>query len=1009
MNSRILDHPVAVTMLLLTISILGIVSLLRLPVSLMPDMDIPCITVQFDDARMSAEELNTGVLAPLKVRLQQIDGLEDLFMEASDGHGIIKLFFDERADIDYLFIEVNEKIDRALPELAEVPRPKIMKIGASDIPAFFINITPCEESNKEESFSELSNFVKNVISRRIEQLDEVAMVDMSGCVSEEIHIIPDMDALSRSGLSLHDIEDLVSSANVRLGSLTIRDGEYQYQVRFRSFALGIEDIESIWFKVGGKLHQLKEIATVKLVPSITDGHVRFDGRRSISLAVIKQSSSRMKDLRRGVLGIVNQLQKEYPELSFAITRDQTGLLKYSIRTLVLNIILGFIFSCFVVLLFMRDNKSSLLVSLFIPVSLLLSMLIFNMVGLSINVISLSGLILGLGMLVDNGIVLVDNITSVWKSGTSLREAVIKGTSEVMGAMLSSILTTCAVFIPLLFVNGTAAILFHDQALSITIILLSSWLVSVLAIPVFYYNWNKTAPRQEYNNKRKQNRFERLVECGDRSLMKFFISSPRRCWSVLFFSVIGFLLLFGKLNIEKLPPMTSSETILHIKWNESLPLIQNESRVSELEDKIENSLQISSLVGPQQFLLTHSGKIVDDEASIYMKFKDEKDLVSNQRKIKSWMSDNYPSALFDFSPSDNIFNQVFSDREAPLVVHLYPNKPEYYTTDNIKSAIDIIASLTPDIHIESVPQKTNLVLMADPELMTLYDVPISSLIETLKSALGQNKIYSLTQGENNIPVIISNGKNSIDSSLRGLTVTSSSGNSIPVSLLMKSQWENDLKILRTGMDGENYPINIDLPGKQIKHIMKDIKEQLIVDGRFDVSFSGSWFSNREMIKEMLFAFAVAIIILFLILASQFESIVQPLIILSEIVIDVFCCLVFLWIFNMSINIMSMIGIIVVSGIVINDSILKIDTINKVRKAGFSLTSSLMIASDRRRRAILMTSLTTILSVCPFLIRGSMGADLQFPMSIIIIIGMVFGTFVSLYIVPAMYFSIYDKKN
>ena len=280
MLKHLIDRPITVTMITLVIVVLGIVSVRLLPVSLIPDVDIPYITVQAASSELSAREMDESVLKPLRRQLIQINGLEDIVSEAKDGSGTIRLTFNHGSDIDYLFIEVNEKIDRSMSGLGGIYRPKVLKASATDIPAFFVNITSSPGASTgsatgsdrspslpkraglgeqddlfpvSEDFSRMSRFARDVISKRIEQLSEVAMVDVSGLVSDEILIIPDGSKLLQTGMTMAEFENCVKSSNIRLGSLTIRDGEYRYNVKFDSRASSGEDIANLWFKKDGRL------------------------------------------------------------------------------------------------------------------------------------------------------------------------------------------------------------------------------------------------------------------------------------------------------------------------------------------------------------------------------------------------------------------------------------------------------------------------------------------------------------------------------------------------------------------------------------------------------------------------------------------------------------------------------------------------------------------------------------------------------------------------------------
>lgn len=268
---------------------------------------------------------------------------------------------------------------------------------------------------------------------------------------------------------------------------------------------------------------------------------------------------------------------------------------------------------------------------------------------------------------------------------------------------------------------------------------------------------------------------------------------------------------------------------------------------------------------------------------------------------------------------------------------------------------------------------------------------------------------MNEGEYSIPVLLGEEEKTLQHILRTTTVKNDAGIDIPLSLLLRENRINDLKNIISGAEGEYYPLQLEVKEKNIPDITRQITAVVAADRNFEVSFSGSYYSNREMIKELSAILVVSLLLLYFILAAQFESLIQPLIILSEIGIDLFGALFLLWICGSSINIMSMIGIIVMCGIVINDSILKVDTINRLRKEGKGLLKAILMAGNKRLKPIIMTSLTTILAILPFLFTGNLGADLQFPLSLAIIGGMTVGTIVSVYFIPLGYYYIYKTRQ
>ena len=1006
MLNKLLDRPVSVSMIALVLVILGCVGIASLPVGLIPDVDIPYVTVQVDAPDMSARELDELVVRNLRQNLIQIDHLNDIHTEARDGGATLTLNFDQGCNIDFAFIEVNEKIDRSMSSLPGISRPKVLKASATDIPAFFINVTQRESG--PDSFIELSDFTTNVIAKRIEQLDEVAMVDISGSVRREILIVPDLDKLAALGMSVEEFQRALSEANVRLTNLMIRDGEYRYNVNFRSFAANRDDIAAVYFKSGDRIFRIDEVASVREQAAPASGLDRSDGRQALSLAVIKQSDARMSELRKSMDALLKQFGEDYPEVEFTLTRDQTELLEYSIRNLLLNIIIAILLDCLIIFLFMKDLRSPILVSLSIPVSLVISFFALYLLGMSINIISLSGMLLGVGMMVDNTIVLTDNITARWRRGDTLRDAVVLGTREVSGAMLSSVLTTCAVFIPLVFLNGLAGDLFYDQAVTVTVLLLVSYLVTVVLLPVYYYVLYRRKAAFTPNRVLARLEFKSGLRIYDRCV-NFFLSHKWLVWALPLLCCLLSALSLNYMTKTKLPPITYSDAILNIDWNSHISLEENRRRIVALEEMAgDDASQISSMVGVQQFVLNHNADQAVNEASVYFKCADPQSLKSLKSRFADRISSTWPDAVFGFSTSGNIFEMVFAEKEAELSARLRSSSDGKLSPQGVKPLVETIDKALPTADIARVPVKKDVLYVADPELLSLYGVSREALSDVLRQSLNGNTVFEIVQGNRTVPVVLGTDMVEMEE-LFSTAVVQTRDMDIPLRKLLRQTFEEDFKTIVSGEEGNYYPLAINVRSSEVPRAMETVKKICRDNGNFEVSFTGAYFTNAEMIRQMAIVLLIALAMLFLILASQFESLVQPFIILSEIVIDLGFCLVFLWLTGTGINMMSLIGMVVVCGIVINDSILKIDTINKLVKQGMGVDAAIHEAGHRRLKAIIMTSLTTVLSVAPFLSRGNMGADLQFPMALVIIVGMTVGTLVSLFYVPAVYSFIYKRKS
>ena len=506
MIKKLITRPIAVTMSVIAIMVMSLVAMGYLPVSLMPAINIPQITVQVAAPGMSVREIDNVLLKPLKNQLSQVAGLKNITAEARADIGTIYMDFEPDCNIDIVFIDVNEKMDRAITSLPkDVERPKVIKASVTDIPAFYLNLSlkngiPGKEGELREAgieFSELGQFARDVISKRIEQLPQTAMVDISGVVTPELLCIPNYAKLTSMGADISLLEQAINNNNVSLGALSIKDGQYRYSIHFDARIISKEDIENIYIKHDGRIYQFKELCEIVQRPAKRSGLVRSKGDPAISMAIIKQNDAKMEDLQQSIATLIDDLEKEHPNIRFELTRDQTKLLTYSIDNLGSNLLVGGILAALVIFLFMKDLRSPMLIVVTIPLSLVITLLAFHLLGISLNIISLSGLVLGTGMIVDNSIIVIDNISQKWRSGMKLDDSIAEAVSEVFTPMLSSVLTTCSVFLPLIFLSGTAGALFYDQAMAVTIALFASLLVAVLVLPVYFYlMYKKLSPYTE---------------------------------------------------------------------------------------------------------------------------------------------------------------------------------------------------------------------------------------------------------------------------------------------------------------------------------------------------------------------------------------------------------------------------------------------------------------------------------------------------------------------------------
>lgn len=1008
----LINRPIAVVMTAIAFLLLGIFATRYIPVSLMPDIDIPEITIQVNDENKSAREIENILVGPLRNQMLQLSNLDDIQSESSNGIGIIKLFFTHGTHIQYAFIEVNEKVDRAMSRFPkEVDRPRVIRASATDIPVFYLNLTLKENGTDEDGkltqeFIDFNRFTHQIIKKRIEQLEEVAMVDINGIVYPEILLIPDRAKITALGITLKDIEEAIIAQDITIGNVSVNDDQYQYNLRIDANLVMVKDIQNIYLSKNDKIFQLKEVATIIEHSKKRDGLVLYNDQESVAMAIIKQQNARMEDLKEALQETIKWMESDYPNIDFAISRDQTQLLDVAIGNLSQSLIWGVLLAFLVMFFFLKNVRSSILIGISVPISVIISLLFFYGIGLSVNIISLSGLVLGTGLMIDNSIIVIDNITQYINEGQSLNEACIKGTNEIFRPLLSSALTTCAVFIPLIFISGMTGALFYDQAMAITIGLFVSLIVSVTILPVlfrlFHLKKNKRSKIPGFFENREGWSYKSLYHKGFGMIMR------NQKLAFLLFFVISILtvVLFITLPKTQMPELTQTDTLVHIHWNSPINVEENKERIITMMDQLPSGYieKYNAFVGKQQFLASRKSETRIEETTLYLKTNSEPLVTEIKDKITTFLPKKYPEAIVEFNNVDNIFNLIFSEKYPPLMAGLY--HPGQSTTENyeqLQNVYSAIHSAIPNKELMNpIHWNEQLVLFADKEKMLFYDVSENALLSTLESAFRTKEVLTLTTRQELVPVIIGDTEQSLKEVLANTLVQAENKEYLPLNQFVIQIKSKDLGSIHGGEIGEYYPVNLEIDSKQERSYKEKIQEVVARNNFFDVFFDGSIYRNRKLVNELALILGITLLLLYFILASQFESLTLPFIILMEIPIATAGAFIFLALFGKSLNLMSMIGIVVMSGIVVNDSILKIDTTIRLQKEGKSLLRALLIAGNRRLKPIFMTSLTTILALIPILFTRGIGGELQTPLAIALIGGMIVGTLVSLYFIPLCYF-------
>ena len=987
------NRPVAVSMFCIGLLILGLVSLFQIPVALLPEIPIGKIIVKTDGPGFNSRDVENKITRNLRLNLSQVNEAEEISSESSDNLSVIKMQFPYGTDMKMAFIECNEQIDRAMAGLpGEIKRPRVMHVNESDIPVFYLTLGFREGTNRD--FFAMSRFAQEVLRRRLEQLEGVAFVDISGTAGEEIILIPDSTKFKTLKITSADIQHTLGNILHGNAILNLHKEEQFFKVMFRSPVRDVADLKKIRIEKNGKSLFLNEICSIEKRQKPINGSCLVHGKPGISMAIIRQSGSRLGKIRQDVNAILEEIQQKHPEYRFELVNDQSRLLDLTLRGLQQSLLLGLLFAMLLVLLFMKNRKIPWLVVLSIPVALIISVLFFFLAGLSVNIISLSGIILGIGMMIDNSIIVVDNISRKHLQYNHLKKAVLTGTSEVFLPLLSSVLTTTGIFIPLIFMSGIAGVLFFDQAAAIAIALLVSLAVSTIVIPVLY---GKLQPDPVVKPTMVNRFFLRSYEQG----FGFF----NRHQTVLKLSLL--LLIFigaaGLFQIEhrRMPEITRLQKLIAIDWNEPLVAEENQRRLEDFYEQMDSLCQKQLFwIGRQDFFLEHIPPQQSWNARLFLDFKNRQQKEKGMQALYAWFSKYYPNASVRQELVPNVFDYVFADEEPDLNIKLYYENHEDASPKNSLQLIkQLDSSFAPSQRLHLGMQEYQA-FGIDPKKLQLRKVMYNDLIQALQFSFERMQLASMPGVNKKLEIVLQNQNDPFFGWERKKIIPNRDG--FYYSL-------EDLGDFKRVLEWD--AIYADAKGTFLPYTIRDLNGNVFEAGslnailqnhpEWSVAYSGKQLDRKQSLKEIFIILLVAIALMYFILAAQFESLVQPLIILLEIPVNFAGIALMLYLFNSGLNVISMIGMVVMAGIVINDSILKIDTINKLRLEGYSVDKAVHEAGRIRLRPILMTSFTTMLALVPFLFMGGIGNELQRPLALTIIGGLGLGTFVSMLAVPFLY--------
>ena len=1007
------NFPVTILMVVLAVVLLGYISFDKLGIDLFPEINNPRLFI----------ELKSGERPPEEMESQFVENLEALAIRQSDvlqvssvskvGTAQITVEYAWTKDMDEAFLDL-QKAASSFAQNQNIDEINITQHDPNTTPVMVVGLS--HESITD--MNELRKVAENYIRNELVRLEGVAEVEVSGSEENEVLIETDQYMLDAFGLSLEELNSRIQNFNQSISGGSITEMGMKYVVKGVSLLKDLSDFENtiVGYKAVTTDDQLAEKAPVYLreVAKISFANkepvniVRMNGARCLGLSIYKETRFNTVKAVEDISKALGDMEKALPGYHLTVVSNQGTFIKNAISEVQDTALLGILLAVTVLFVFLRRIGTTLIVSLAMPISIIATFNLMYFNGLSLNIMTLGGLALGAGMLVDNAIVVMENIFRLRENGLSVKEAAIQGASEVSGAITSSTITTIVVFLPIVYLHGASGALFRDQAWTITFSLLSSLVVATLLIPMMFNYFYKNSPapkaRKSVNIKGYGNFLGGILQFK---------------WAVILSTVILLglsALIFPFIGTEFMPKSETRQFTLELKMQEGTRLQRTSAAVENIETLIREVLgdQLETLysqIGPSAGMLNTQDALFQGEntASIKIILAPEKGNGSAQAiQSISQAIGELPDVELKFVQDQTALGGLLGTDEAPLVVEIHGND------------LDVIESLSAQVKtaVQEIPELYNLEASMEggsPEVEIMVD-RLRAGILNMSVANVVTQIQDQLAGKNS--GTIEKGGEMQDITLKlpdkGLADISD--------MTIKNGTQeiriNEIAEIREGTSPkEIFRRNQTRIGKITGYMDKDIALDKMVNKvntaiagislppDYKIQITGEEEKRKESMDALSFAMILSIILVFMVLASQFESLLHPFTILLTIPVAVVGSILIFFIMGQTLNIMAIIGIIMLVGIAVNNSILLVDRILQLQKEGVPRKEAIQQAGQQRIRPIMMTTLTTILALLPLTIGFGESASLRAPMALAVIGGLITSTLMSLIVIPCV-FDVFD---
>lgn len=1046
------ERRITVLMVTLAVILFGIVSLTRLRVNLLPDLSYPTITVRTELTGAAPLEIENLITKPIEEAVGVIRNVRKVRSVSRSGQSDVILEFVWGTEMDYAGVDVREKLDLLdLPEDAE--RPILLRFDPSNEPIMRLALSKQSESGAAITDDELRYFrqiADEELKNSLEAVEGTAAVKVSGGLEEEIQVLVDQQRIAQLGISIDQIISQLRAENVNLSGGRLEDGSQRYMVRTINEFQSVDEIgDAIIPAPGVQTVYLRDVATVTNSHKEREAITRINGRESVELAIYKEGDANTVAVATNIKDSLDTVRDTLPDsMQLDVMYDESTFISGAVQQVQSAALIGGILAVLVLYFFLRNFRSTLLIAVAIPVSVIGTFMLMYLYDVTLNIMSLGGIALAVGLLVDNSIVVLENISRHRENGSGIFEAARKGTSEVGGAVVAATLTTIAVFFPMVFVSGIAGQLFRDQALTVTFALVFSLFVALTLIPMLsgwqgkeqYHDHDDVRPPSETTRVfafvawgigaliALMGKLLRLIALPFTLVVQGFYSLLARLyvpilnWSLRHRIVVvliaalalgGTVSLLPRLGTELIPQLSQGEFQVDLRLASGATLDQSDEAVTKA---YEATRQIDTL--ERSFSVAGSGNRLDaspvDEgentATLSLKLKPGAGDQAEARAMQTLRDavGNMAGVQYEFS------RPALFTLSTPLEIEI-----QGYNLSDLRTASEqIVSALSADEQFADV--KTTIE-NGNPEVQIHFDqvrihqlgLTVRDVADTVVANVRGNVAtrYSIRDRKIDVLVRSVNTQNATVEELRNLIVNPLSER--PVSLQSVADVDIEMgptEIRRSDQErvaiitaGLNYG---DL-GSAVTRL-DSLLDDLPLPATTLIEIGGQNAEMSESFNSMIFTLLMAVFLVYLVMAAQFESIIHPFVILFTIPLAFVGAILALYLTGSTINVVVFIGAIMLAGIVVNNAIVLVDLINQLRADGMEKVEAIREAGKTRLRPILITTMTTALGLLPMAIGFGEGAEIRAPMAITVIGGLLTSTALTLVVIPVVY-SLLDRKQ